>query len=300
MTQWSSAPTSADESKTMNIALVTDELSDDAQTAIELATDWGIRDFELRGFLGRRVPDFSPYQQERLEEALARHGGRIVSISPGLFKIPFPCGPRERLPVQVIDETFWQARKTAESQVRAHIDELLPAAIAYARRMGVPRVSVFSFHRGGRPAGPPPPELVSVLRRAAEAADAAGLELAIEPEADFWADTGARTAELVRLVGHPALGVNWDPCNSLLAGDIPFPRGYEALRSMVRHVHFKDIIYRKDGWDFATEGVLPWASQIAALKADGYQGFISLEPHMEPKVAACTRSLAYLRRLLEV
>lgn len=282
----------------MNIALITDEVSDDAVTSIELGSDWGIRDFELRGYYGRRVPDFSPYQQERLEEALARYGGRVISISPGLFKIPYPCGPRDRLPIPAIDEGFFLARQKAEAEVHEHLTELLPTAIAYAVKMGAPRISVFSFHRGGRPAGAPPPGVVSALRQAAELAGEAGLELAIEPEADFWADTGERCAELVRLVDHPALGINWDPCNALLAGDSPFPQGYAALRSMVKHVHFKDIRYLPQGWEFATRGVLPWADQIAALKADGYAGYIALEPHLEPKVASCLQALEYLRALL--
>jgi sugar phosphate isomerase/epimerase len=283
----------------MKIALITDELSDDAVTAIELAADWGIHDIELRGYYASRVPDFSPYQEERLEEALVRYASRVISISPGLFKIPFPFGERERLPVSVIDEGSFRCRHEAEAQVEEHLARLLPASIAWALRMGVPRISVFSFHRGGRPAGSPPPGVISALRHAAELAGAAGLELAVEPEADFWADTGERTAELVRLVDHPAFGVNWDPCNALLAGDLPDLRGYDALRPMVRHVHFKDIRSRPEGREFAVEGILPWADQIAALKAAGYTGFIALEPHMEPKVESCRQALARLRTLVE-
>jgi len=294
----SGGPTWADDAM-MDIALITDEVSDDAVTAIELAAGWGIRDFELRGFYARRAPDYSPYQQERLEEALARYGGRVVSISPGLFKIPFPCGARERLPIPAIDEGLFLDRKAAEAEIRRHLAQLLPAAIAYAREMGAPRIGVFSFHRGGRSAGAPPDEVVAALREAAERAAAAGLELTIEPEAGFWADTGEHAADLVRRVGHPALGINWDPCNALLAGESPDLRGYEAVRSMVRHVHFKDIAYRPGGWDFSVEGVLPWAGLVRALRADGYDGFIALEPHMEPKIASCRQALDFLRSLLE-
>lgn len=282
----------------MNIALITDEVSDDAVTAIELGTAWGIHDFELRGFYARRVPNYSPYQQALLRDALERHKGRVISISPGLFKIPFPCGARDRLPVPAIDKGFFLARKSAEAKVQYQLNELLPLAIEYARSMAVPRICVFSFQRGGSPAGAAPAEVISALRYASERAQAAGLELAVEPEADTWADTGARTAELVRQVGHPALGINWDPCNALLAGDSPYPQGYEALRPMVKHVHFKDIRYRQGGWDFAVRGALHWAEQIRALRADGYGGFISIETHMEPKVAACKEALEYVRELL--
>ena len=176
---------------------------------------------------------------------------------------------------------------------------MLPAAIAYAKKMGVPRISIFSFHRGGRPAGIPPAGIVVALRQAAQLAGAAGIELMIEPEADFWADTCERTAELVRIIGHPSLGVNFDPCNALLAGDSPYPQGYSTIRALIRHVHFKNIRYLQKGFEFSIEGAFPWAAQIEALKADGYAGFIALEPHMEPRVESCRQALAFLRTIIE-
>jgi hypothetical protein len=38
----------------MKISIVTDEISSDVETAIELGLEWGVRDFELRG-IGFRV-----------------------------------------------------------------------------------------------------------------------------------------------------------------------------------------------------------------------------------------------------
>src|SRR5690606_36742884 len=143
------------------------------------------------------------------------------------------------------------------------------------------------FDRGGVPAGPAPAGLIALLHQAAELAGAAGMELLIEGEAGFWADTGARTAAIVQAVDHPALGINWDPGNAYEAGDLPYPDGYEAVRPYVRHVHFKDVRRLEDGaYRYAVHGAIDWQRQIAALRADGYDGYISVETHMEPKVAA--------------
>ncbi|HEU4746298.1 MAG TPA: hypothetical protein VFS61_13720, partial [Anaerolineales bacterium] len=70
----------------MKISIITDEVSADPETAIELGAEWGIHDFELRGFFTDRAPRFSAYQKQRLRDALDEFQARIVAIGPGLFK----------------------------------------------------------------------------------------------------------------------------------------------------------------------------------------------------------------------
>ena len=48
----------------MKISIVTDEISSDIETAIELGTVWGIHDFELRDD-GSRVPNISAFELAR-------------------------------------------------------------------------------------------------------------------------------------------------------------------------------------------------------------------------------------------
>ena len=74
----------------MNIAVVTDELSDDLETALELAADMGLRHVELRGVGGHRVPRVGPFWERRIPELLRRFDMQVVAISPGIFKIPLP------------------------------------------------------------------------------------------------------------------------------------------------------------------------------------------------------------------
>jgi sugar phosphate isomerase/epimerase len=131
-------------------------------------------------------------------------------------------------------------------------------------------------------------------------AESAGLQLAIEVEEGFWADTGRRTAELVQAVDHPALGVNWDPGNAYVAGDDPYPAGYEAVRPFVAHVHFKDVRRTVDGdYRYVVDGDIDWAGQVAALHRDGYAGYISIESHMQPKVSSARALLNRLQRSIE-
>jgi sugar phosphate isomerase/epimerase len=284
----------------MKISLVTDEISADPETAIELGVDWGVHDFELRGFGADRVPNFSAFEKQRIRELLEEFEARIVAISPGLFKIPYPGAKRERFPLRAFDAALYERWQAAQDVFKYHLEELLPASIAYAGEIGAPRIVIFSFERGAAPPEPAPDEVLEALHGAAQLAESAGLQLAIEVEEGFWADTGRRTAELVQAVDHPALGVNWDPGNAYVAGDDPYPAGYEAVRPFVAHVHFKDVRRTVDGdYRYVVDGDIDWAGQVAALHRDGYAGYISIESHMQPKVSSARALLNRLQRSIE-
>jgi sugar phosphate isomerase/epimerase len=86
----------------------------------------------------------------------------------------------------------------------------------------------------------------------------------------------------------------------MAAGDIPYPDGYQAIRAYVQHVHFKDLICDTNGdYRYSVYGQIDWAGQIQALANDGYDGHISVEPHMQPKVASAKATYARLKTLVE-
>ena len=280
----------------MKISIVTDEISADFETAVELGVEWGVRHFELRGVGENRVPLLSDYQKEKVRRVLERYDAKIVALSPGLFKFPYTPKERPYFPVKAIDAELYAKWKSARDQMTYHLEKLLPATISYAQELGVSLILTFGFGRGGLPAGSPPDEVLEIFQRAAEKVGDAGLQLAIEVEAGFWADTGARTAEIVKAVNHPALGINWDPGNSIEAGEKPYPDGYESIRGLVRHVHFKNAIRQPDGsYRYAIEGDIDWEGQIRALHQDSYDGFISVETHMSPKVQSAKAVLGKLK-----
>jgi sugar phosphate isomerase/epimerase len=198
-----------------------------------------------------------------------------------------------------MDANLYQNWQDARSMLDYHRQELLPASIEYAQEIGAEKIIVFGFARGAHPPGPAPDEILECLHGAAEQAETAGLQLVIEVENQFWADTGPRTADILRAVRQPALGVNWDPGNAFEAGDNPYPDGYQAVREYIRHVHFKDVIRLSPGvYRYERDGQIDWSGQIQSLAADGYGGFVSVEPHLQPKVASARALTRRLQGLL--
>lgn len=284
----------------MKISIITDEVSADPETAIELGVQWGVHDFELRGFFTDRVPQLSKYQKHHLRGVLEDYQARIIALAPGLFKIAFPPPRPPLATLGWMERPGYEAWGEAQHALSHHLNEILPASLDFARELGAGVVVVFGFDRAGAPPGDAPDGALDCLRSAAERAAAAGVTLAIEPEAGFWADTGERTGRMVRAVSHPALRVNWDAANAYFGGDPePYPSGYSALRDLVCHVHFKDVPRFLEGTPrIVPQGQIDWAGQIRALILDGYEGYVSVETHARPKVAEARASLERLRRLI--
>jgi sugar phosphate isomerase/epimerase len=250
----------------MQISLITDEISADLETAFEIGASWGIRDFELRTIGNDRVPDFPGYQKRRLKELLEEYQARIVAISPGLFKCPFPAKARGRFSIQAMDHSLYQQWQSASDLVKYNQEELLPSSLEYAAEIGAKLVIIFSFERDS-PAAAAPDEIIEILQAAAIQAEHFGLQLAVEVENGFWADSGQHTYDLI---------------------------------SKVKHLHFKDVIRLSRGaCEYAVEGQIDWAGQIAALRKDGYAGHLSIETHMRPRLKSAEQALKRLRFLIK-
>jgi len=257
----------------MKIAIVSDEISFDFSTAVDIGTDWGIRAFEVRGLCSGRVPYVSERDIDNVLGVKEEFGIEISAISPGAFKVPVDSDEAER-----------------------HLEDMLPRTYELAHRLGTRLVIAFGFHKPKGSREKYPSKVVDLLGEAAEGASREGIQLVLENEPGCWADTGKVAAEMVRKVGHPNLRLNWDPCNSLSSGGKPYPEEYEELKDMMVHLHIKDL---KDGKYVAVgEGDVDWRGQLRALLRDGFGGYYTIETHYGPRVKASKTCWENLRRML--
>ncbi len=285
----------------MQISVITDELSADPETALELAGELGLTNVEFRGVEQYRVGELPPYWEERLPQLVARSGRRVVALSPGIFKAPFDAVVPE--PFTILrwqDRSEFDARRALRRQLEAHLAEVLPRTLALAKALGTSLIVVFGVVRPEHARGPCPREVVEFLAEAAARAEAAGVTLALENEHICWADSGVNTARLVEKVGSPALKINWDPANAFYSGETPFPDGYRAVREHVAHVHFKDAVRDPASGEtaYVVDGEIDWQGQIEALREDGYTGCLSIETHCRPKIQSVRRALRRLQAMI--
>jgi len=127
-----------------------------------------------------------------------------------------------------------------------------------------------------------------VHRRAAEMAADAGLVLAIEPLNRFecyFLNTMADARAHARRVDHPNFGVLYDTFHANIEEKDPVGCIAEAAE-VIRHVHVSENDRGTPG-----RGHVPWLATFQALRAAGYDGWLTVEAFGTalPALAAATR-----------
>ena len=124
-----------------------------------------------------------------------------------------------------------------------------------------------------------------VMRRLQALCDAArrhrpDILLLHENESDIYGDTPARCKDIFESVGAENLGLTLDPANFVACSVKPYTEAYHTLKPWLRYMHVKDKESPQGKVVIAGEGSAEWRELLRALKADGYDGFFSLEPHL--------------------
>jgi sugar phosphate isomerase/epimerase len=125
-------------------------------------------------------------------------------------------------------------------------------------------------------------DIVKALTGLAQKAAKEDLIIGLENEHACNIGLAAEAAKVLGAARHPNLRLVWDPANALVGGENPFPHGYGLLpKDRIVHVHAKDCHMEghKPVWGPLGTRSVDWKGQIAALMADGYAGWLSLETH---------------------
>ena len=256
------------------IAAITDEFSPtDLDAALDGMAAVGMTGAELRVVGGKNTIELTDEELDRVRKTIERRGMRIISLASPLLKCVLPNSPP--LDTRVQHDVFGSPY-TFEDQPR-----LTRRAFEIAERIGTTIIRVFSYWRTEEP------ErcfeaTAAALHELAEEASKRGLVIGLENEHACNVGTGSEAARLLAMVEHPSLKVVWDPANASILGETPYPEGYRQIPpARIVHVHAKDCHVRdhKAIWGPLGEMGVDWTGQIAALRRDGYQGWISLETH---------------------
>ncbi|GAB4565497.1 MAG: hypothetical protein Kow0047_16160 [Anaerolineae bacterium] len=280
------------------IGIINDEISHDFQRDLDWIGQQGLRWVELRSINRRNIADLTDEEMQDVRRELDRRGIKVSSIASPYLK----CWLYAEAPAQRGDTFFSQAH-----DYEAH-RKVLERSIAAAHIFDTRIVRIFTFWKEPDPT----PEMWDLIaERLAESARVAEKEdviLAIETEHAVNAATGKQVREMIDRVNSPAVQAIWDPGNVVWAGEDPIA-DYEHLRGHIVHVHFKDAILLPDGRTQPAvlgEGKVGYPKPLELLKTDGWEGGISLEPHMamlypeeDQWAEGCRRCLENLRGWLD-
>ncbi len=144
-------------------------------------------------------------------------------------------------------------------------------------------------------------DLVTQMRVAAAAAEAAGIQLAFEPEYNNVVNSAGQSRRLIDEVGSPALKVLMDAANLFHAGDLDRMRDHlgEVFALVGRDIvlaHAKDLDHDgAAGGRAAGQGRLDYSLYLSDLQACGFDGAIVLHQLHELGPDRLATAFSYVR-----
>jgi len=176
-------------------------------------------------------------------------------------------------------------------------------ALSLAKELGAPNITT-------EPGGPVPKGeswgaylklFVEELKPVVEHAEKVGVPLLIEPEPELLIETAAQFEEFMQYIKSPLVGLNFDIGHFYCVGDDPAPT-VKRLAKWTKHYHLEDIAATRVHHHLVPgEGAIDFPSTLAAIRATGYSGWITVElyPYVDDPDPAARTALERVQKLLQ-
>ncbi len=232
-----------------------DEIDPQLDIQLKVMNELEISHIEVRGIDGVNVSKYTPDQMKEIKKKFDAANIKVSSIGSPIGKIKI---------TDPMDD---------------HINEF-KNIIEIAKIMDTKYIRLFSFFM---PKEEDPTiyrdEVLKRMQMFVDTAKGSGLILLHENEKGIYGDNAARCLDVLESIGSENLKAVFDPANFIQCGQETYPEAYNMLKPYIEYMHIKDA--SKDG------NVVPAGTGegkvkeiLADLKATGYEGFLSLEPHL--------------------
>lgn len=259
------------------------------------------------------------YHSYSLEEALAGIAAagftsvELVSVTGWTEHVPRDAGDAELARIQ----SLLDSHGLTAISLSGHSDLASPdgadefrKALRIAHKLGIRYVTTSTGGHDASSAGTLDEQRAEFLRLIRPLADEAadlGLQICLETHGGVSA-TGALSAQLVREIDRPNVGINYDTANVIFYGNVRPEQDIVAAAPLTTHLHIKDQIGGTGVWNFPEIGTgeVDFAPIFAALGDAGFAGPCSVElefqgepwPSLDAVQQALTNSYTFLRRFV--
>lgn len=233
-----------------------DEIHPSVDTQFRVLKKLGITYFEPRGIDGKNISELSDEEVASLREKMSEYGIKVSSVGSPIGKVN-------------LKEPFSE-----------HFD-LFKRVVEIARKLDAKYIRMFSFYHDGGDVWSPEEreEVLSRLRTMIGYAREQGVVLLHENEKGIYGDTADRCADLMRELGCDSFRAVFDPANFVQCGqDTKY--AYDQLKEHIAYLHIKDACMEDGRVVPAGAGDGNVEEILKRLFDSGYDGFLSLEPHL--------------------
>lgn len=231
-----------------------DEIDQNFDLQLQRASACGVKAIEIRGVNGRNIKTYTPKEAEILKEKLDAHGMIVSSIGSPIGKIK-------------ITDDF-----------APHFEEF-KNVVALCKVLNTQNIRMFSFFLPAEEAEAHEEEVMRRLEKMAEYAAKEQVVLLHENEKGIFGDIAPRCEKIMKRLYSDHFKAVFDFANFVQCGQDTL-EAYEMLRPYIAYIHIKDAL--QEGGKVTPAG---WGDGhvkeiLMKLKESGYQGFLSLEPHL--------------------
>lgn len=232
-----------------------DEISSDIEAQFHVLNKLGICYFEPRGVNGKNISELDDAEVLQLKDRMHQYGIEVSSIGSPIGKIK-------------ISDDF-----------EAHY-QLFQRVVRTAKMLNAKYIRIFSFyHNGGEWTKQERDEVLYRLKRMIAYAKEQDVILLHENEKDIYGDTDVRSEDLMKELYGEHFQAVFDPANFVQSG-VNTREAYERLKPYITYMHIKDAKV-EDGSVVPSgygDGYVEYI--LEQLYKNGYNGFLSLEPHL--------------------
>lgn len=273
----------------MRASIVSDQISLDLNTALEMLLECGCREFELRNLGFDGVLDAEPRWLAQAEKAVHVKRFRVGQIATDFFEKPMDEGG---LPS----------------------DERITKLFDFARKLNCQRVSIFGCHvddlnddavdenGDAPPVAIPVDECMDALDAFVKRAAAEKIEIVIRTHHESCAGTAEEAVTLIQTLEAPNLGLDWDVGECFAAGDGSGLDELELVLPVLKTVHLRDGVRKGMAgaeWSSLGKGVIPWEDLIDQLHEANFRGPVICDPGITPKLKESRHALMSLLRWMD-
>ena len=233
-----------------------DEITEITKEQFEALNRFGIHYFEPRGIDGKNISKLTEEELYALKILMDEYGIKVSSIGSPVGKIK-------------VTEDFEEHLEVLKNVVKA------------AKILGTKYIRVFSFYHEKYTEWTKA-ERAEVFRRMRIMIDYAKEQDVIllhENEKHIYGDTADRCLELMQEFYGENFKAIFDPAN-FVQSEEDTKRAYEMLKPYIEYMHIKDALKNKGGVVPAGHGDGNVEYILKDLLTSGYDGFLSLEPHL--------------------
>lgn len=233
-----------------------DEIAEDVETQFQVLQKLGIYYFEPRGIDGKNISALSDGEVAALKEKMEKYGIKVSSIGSPIGKVR-------------LEEDF-----------EGHFQQF-KRVVEIAGKLEAGYIRMFSFyHEGGDEwSEAERTEVLRRLRRMIDYVAEQDVVLLHENEKGIYGDTAERCADLMKELGGTHFRAVFDPANFVQCGQ-DTKEAYGLLREHIAYVHVKDALLESGRVTPAGFGDGNVEYVLKSLLEGGYDGFLSLEPHL--------------------